>query len=459
MAEELSKTLKRQIQKFLAGKTEDPGIQEFLQAVNETYRFSERDRELLERSLELTSGELTALNEKIRLEKVQALERLSESEQILKSINENLSEGVFRLESNGRILFANRAFVGLVSSDQWQDLTGQTIEGFFADPETWFTLKSILEINGVLKNEETQMKGGPQGRIWVLISMVKLARNGHVDIYDGSVVNITQQKETERNLRRANDILANTINIRKKAEEDLRRALEKEKELTELKSRLVSMTSHEFRTPLTTIQANAELLSIKLNSTIGDQREKLEKHLGRITSEVSKLTRLMDDILLMGRFESGKITFQPEDLDLVNFIRDILQNKSNWNDSREVNLKVMGQIRPFSGDAALLTHVFTNLISNALKYSKDAVAPEMNLIFEDSGVRVVLKDYGIGIPDGERGKLFQTFYRASNASGIQGTGMGLVVVKQFVEIHGGTVSIESKENSGTTVTLHFPFQR
>lgn len=303
------------------------------------------------------------------------------------------------------------------------------------------------------------MKGGPQGRIWVLISMVKVARNGHIDVYDGSVVNITQQKETERNLRRANDILANTINIRKKAEEDLRRALEKEKELTELKSRLVSMTSHEFRTPLTTIQANAELLSIKLGNVIGDHKDKLDKHLGRITSEISKLTRLMDDILLMGRFESGKITFQPQAMDLVNFLRDIIQVKSNWNDEREVRLEVKGQVRSFSGDAALLTHVFTNLISNALKYSKDAAAPEMSLIFEPDGVRVELRDFGIGIPEEEKGKLFQTFYRASNASGIQGTGMGLVVVKQFVEIHGGSINIESKENSGTTVTISFPTQR
>lgn len=450
-----SRTLQRQIQKYLRDQDQLSGLDEFLRAVNDTYRFSDRDRELLERTLELTSSELTSLNEKIREERTQALEKLSENEQILRSINENLSEGIFRLDRDGKIVFANRAFYSLFGTDATgAELT--SISGLFTESEKWSAFKTQIEISSILKNEEAQMQG-PSGKpIWALISMVKIQRNASDDFYDGSIINITHQKETERNLRRANDILAHTINIRKKAEEDLRRALEKEKELTELKSRLVSMTSHEFRTPLTTIQTNAELLSIRLK----DPDPKIHKHLTRITDEVTKLTRLMEDILLMGRYESGKIIFQPGDTDLVYLLQEILQIRNQEDkEGRLIMLEVNGNPRPISLDTNLLTHAIGNLISNSLKYSHGKPAPEMSLSFEEANAVIKIKDHGIGIPEAERTKLFDTFYRASNASNIQGTGMGLVIVKQFIELHQGTVTLESEEGKGTCVTVYLPYHR
>lgn len=450
-----SRTLQRQIQKYIEEPEKISGLDAFLQAVNDTYRFSDRDRELLERTLELTSSELTNLNEKIREERTQALEKLSENEQILRSINENLSEGIFRLDRDGKIVFANRAFYSLFGIDPaGSEIT--SIAGLFTESEKWNGFKTQIEISSVLKNEEAQMQG-PNGKpIWALISMVKVQRNASDDFYDGSIVNITHQKETERNLRRANDILAHTINIRKKAEEDLRRALEKEKELTELKSRLVSMTSHEFRTPLTTIQTNAELLSIKIK----DPDPKIHKHLSRITDEVSKLTRLMEDILLMGRYESGKIIFQPGDTDLVYLLEEILQIRNQEDkEGRLIKLVTTGSPRLVSLDPNLLTHAIGNLVSNSLKYSHGKPAPEMYLSFEEANAIIKIKDHGIGIPEAERSKLFDTFYRATNASNIQGTGMGLVIVKQFIELHQGTVTLESEEGKGTCVTVSLPYHR
>ncbi|MFM7329283.1 MAG: sensor histidine kinase, partial [Bacteroidota bacterium] len=272
------------------------------------------------------------------------------------------------------------------------------------------------------------------------------------------VVDITHQKEIERNLRRANDILANTIAIRKQAEEDLRNALEKEKELAELKSRLVSMTSHEFRTPLTTIQTNSEILAIKLKEIAGENSEKIEKHLNRILNEVAKLTRLMDDILLMGRYESGKIVFQPTELNLTELITDILASKKHMEgDDREIVLQTTGAHRPFVGDPTLLSHAFTNVVNNSLKYSKGCASPVAELRYEDEGAVFTLQDFGIGIPEGEKPKLFDTFYRATNVTNIQGTGMGLVIVKQFIEMHKGTVTLDSIEGHGTTVTFRLPY--
>ena len=450
-----SKTLRRQIQKYLRESEHLPEMEEFLQAVNDTYRFSDRDRELLERTLELTSSELTALNEKIREERTQALEKLSENEQILKSINENLNEGIFRLNREGKIIFANPAFFSLFGLGAQNQTSELSIKDLFTEKDRWEVFKTQIEISSVLKNQEAQMIGPNGKQIWALISLVKVQHNLLDDIYDGSIVNITQQKETERNLRRANDILAHTINIRKKAEEDLHRALEKEKELTELKSRLVSMTSHEFRTPLTTIQTNAEILSIRLKN----EDEKIQKHLDRITTEVSKLTRLMEDILLMGRYESGKIIFQPAETDVLALVEEIVQIRSQHDkEKRSISLQIEGAPRHIQADSNLLTHAIGNLISNALKYSFGKPAPEVCIHFKKTDLEIKICDSGIGIPATEQSKLFDTFYRASNATNIQGTGMGLVIVKQFIELHQGSVNLESKEGEGTCVTIQLPYQ-
>lgn len=457
MSPEFSRILNRQIQKHLGERGNDESLKPFLSAINETYRSTDRDRELLERSLELTSNELTALNERSRQEKTQALDRLSESEQILQSINENLSEGVFRLDITGKILFANRAFRELLDLPKDRDSIAENFENLFADPDTWFTLKSMIEINGFVKSEETQMSGKQGMRIWVLISMVRVTVTGKGEVYDGSIINITQQKETERNLRRANDILANTISIRKKAEEDLRRALEKEKELTELKSRLVSMTSHEFRTPLTTIQTNTELLSIKLADLLPNEGDRVRRHLDRIMTEIGKITRLMDDVLLMGKYESGRITYHPEETDLEALIREIIQTKGTLGgDTRTVKMEVTGTPRPIQADPHLLSHALTNLITNALKYSVECPEPEVTLSYEEPQVSIRIRDFGIGIPRSEQANLFQTFFRASNTINIQGTGMGLVIVKVFIEMHGGTIRIESDEGKGTLVLVTLP---
>lgn len=451
-----SRTLRRQIQKYLRENENIPGMEDFLQAVNDTYRFSDRDRELLERTLELTSAELTALNEKFREEKTQALEKLSDNEQILRSINENLSEGIFRLDQSGKIIFANRAFYSLFGIPPDQNNATFFITDFFSEKDRWNTFKTQIEISSVLKSQEVQMVSRDGKQIWSLISMVKVQKTNNQDVYDGSIANITPQKETERNLRRANDILAHTINIRKKAEEDLRRALEKEKELTDLKTKLISMTSHEFRTPLTTIQTNAEILLIRLK----EHDPKIIRHLDRIISEVNKLTRLMEDILLMGRYESGKITFQPSETDILQLIREIIQIRGQEDKENRIIIPVVkGDPISLMVDSNLLSHAIGNLISNALKYSFGRKTPEVQIIFSSDKVSILIRDHGIGIPDSEQSKLFQSFYRASNASNIQGTGMGLVIVKQFIELHQGLVKIESKEGEGTLVSIEIPYER
>ena len=148
-----------------------------------------------------------------------------------------------------------------------------------------------------------------------------------------------------------------------------------------------------------------------------------------IVGEVMKLTRLMDDILLMGRYESGKIVFQPQELNLTELVTELVQSRKIISgDDREIILKTDGTPRPFIGDPTLLSHAITNVVNNALKYSKECPAPEVSLHFDEEGVVLAVRDFGIGIPEGEKDKLFDTFYRATNVTNIQGTGMGLVKI-------------------------------
>ena len=436
MNPEYSKTLKRQIQKYLSDRIITPDLLSFFSAVNDSYKQFDRDRELVERALDLTSMELVAAYEKIRDEKKVVLEKLSDNEQILKSIDENLSEAVFRINEEGVIHFANQAFSSMFDLDVNDDLVGQSISDLFMDVEGWKDFKSNFDISGIKKNAEIQMKTKSGEQRWVLISMVKVKKSDQDYVYDGSIVNITHQKEIEQNLKVA---------------------LEKEKELGEMKSRFVSMTSHEFRTPLTSIQANAEILSIKIHDQQAISREKIEKHLIRITTEVARLTRLMDDILIIGRLESGKIIFDPSDVDLKSLINELLQEGDIYlNEDRTIEFTCSGDERLFFGDPNLIRHVISNLISNAFKYSKGFQSPEIHLSYLAEKITIEVKDYGIGIPKEEQSNLFDSFFRATNVGNIQGTGLGLIIVKQFIDIHRGKVIVESALNEGTRVIIELP---
>lgn len=244
------------------------------------------------------------------------------------------------------------------------------------------------------------------------------------------------------------------ITVAKRAEVELRKALQKEADLNQLKTRFITLTSHEFRTPLTTIQSSADLMSLLLNTREFPQTEKLEKYISRITKEVGRLTGLMNDILVLGRIEAGRIAVNLSKIDLVSLIREILDTGNLAEaDNRKIILNISGSPEPVSADPALLIHIFQNLLSNALKYSAGKPSPQISLEYTSDRCIISVRDFGIGIPKADQHNLFQTFYRASNVENIKGTGLGLTIVKQFVELHGGNLFVESAENSGTCFTF------
>ena len=244
------------------------------------------------------------------------------------------------------------------------------------------------------------------------------------------------------------------ITMRKKAEGDMEEALRKQTELNDLKSRLISMTSHEFRTPLTTIQSNTDLISFILERENVGSSAILTKNINRINFEITRLNNMVNDILMAGKLESGNFTFKPAEVNMVTFCDELIaQSFAYQKDGRTVKVAVTGEARDIMIDKSIYSHIITNLLSNAFKYSEGKPSPELHLNFSDNEMQFVVKDYGIGIPYEDQERLFESFYRAGNAGAINGNGMGLAIVKQFVELHNADIKLFSREGEGTEITI------
>lgn len=242
------------------------------------------------------------------------------------------------------------------------------------------------------------------------------------------------------------------ITVRKRAEEDMQTALEKEKELSHMKSRFVSMASHEFRTPLTTIQANLELLDFRLKSEELKNRPPLMRSLSRMESEVKRLNTIMNDILMMGKMDAGSVSFKPEPQDMMELCGDVVESFNQLRE-KQVRIDISGEAYEVEVDHNLYEHIITNLISNAVKYSPEDSEVVLNLAFDADEFRLSVTDKGIGIEEDDLARLFESFFRSEKTAHIQGTGLGLAIVKQFVDLHEATIDVESKPGAGSTFTV------
>ncbi|HEX5002140.1 MAG TPA: PAS domain S-box protein [Bacteroidia bacterium] len=273
----------------------------------------------------------------------------------------------------------------------------------------------------------------------------------------------TELAETVHKLESANSILAIEIKERKTAEEnlkasreELRQALSKEKELSELKSRFVTMASHEFRTPLSTILSSASLAG-KYNDP--EEVPKRIKHLNRIKSSVNNLTSILNDFLSLGKLEEGMVNSSPSKFNIIELGNDLIA------EMREVTMN--GQIIHFTHkgdteivflDKNLTRNICINLLSNAIKYSPENKSIDFTVTTLPDKVILRIADQGIGIPKGEQQHIFDRFFRANNATNIQGTGLGLNIVKKYTELMDGTIRFESDGTNGTTFIVELPLR-
>ena len=304
-----------------------------------------------------------------------------------------------------------------------------------------------------------------------------------------SGVDITEQREAEERIQQMNaqleqrveqrtEELASAVNQllninkkmefeiqeRKTAEEalrknqrELRKAYEKEKELSSLKSRFVSMASHEFRTPLSTILSSADLIEAY---TKEEQQRKRERHTKRIKSAVSNLTGILNDFLSLSRLEEGRIESEPVEFGLAEFCHGIVDDLQGLLKSEQhINVQCSDDQETVILDKKMLHNVLNNLLSNAIKYSEAGTTVELRTDLSDEELQLTIKDQGIGIPEEEQQHLFTRFFRAHNVENIQGTGLGLNIVKRYVELMNGTVTFESTLGEGTTFVVRLPRQQ
>jgi PAS domain S-box-containing protein len=248
--------------------------------------------------------------------------------------------------------------------------------------------------------------------------------------------------------------LAQDITQRKRAEEELINTLEREKELSQLKSNFVSMVSHEFRTPLGIIQSSAELLRDfhpKMQSI--EREEQLES----ISRNAQRMAGMMEEVLVLSRLDAGKLDFQPAALNLNGFCRRVVDEVLSATSHRcSIELALDSIPTLARADEQLLGHIFTNLLSNAVKYSEAGTAVHFFVAREGHDAVCVIRDKGIGIPEEDQQHLFNAFHRGGNVGTRPGTGLGLLLVKRCADLHGGKVEVESRLGEGTTVTVKFP---
>jgi PAS domain S-box-containing protein len=244
------------------------------------------------------------------------------------------------------------------------------------------------------------------------------------------------------------------VSERKRIEAEILNALDQERKLNELKSQFISMVSHEFRTPLSTILSSTELLQ-----KYGQQwiEEKRQLRLRRIVKAIDRMTELLNDVLLVGKAEAGKLQFIPTSIDLVNFCHELLEEMQlNIQDRHVLKFIYEGCCGSFYLDKQLLRHILINLVSNAIKYSPQGGEIYLRLRCEVQEVILQVQDSGIGIPAEDQAELFTIFKRGNNVGTIPGTGLGLALVKQCVDLQDGTIAVESELGKGTLITVKLP---
>ncbi len=371
-------------------------------------------------------------------ERKSAEEDLRLSELRYKTVVNGLQEIIFRIDFNGFIEFLNPT---------WEKITGFTVSqalgksfAEFTDPADVDKIRQdIFDLSSKKKSEVftvLKLLTKNKGIVYVeaYASILDLG-DGRTQIW-GTLTNVTEKK---------------------KAENELLKSIHNERELHELKSRFVNMVSHEIRTPMAGIFSSVELLELISKGDLNQVVNKSQKHFYRIKSQIKRVTELMNDVLQLGKIDAGKVVFHPEMIDVLQIINELIDQNFNPKEiGRKINIEIAGTQRPCKVDADLFKHVISNLISNAIKYSANKPDPTIKLIFNKLNLEVEVIDYGIGIPAKEQKNLFSAFSRASNTRNIEGTGLGLVVIKHFVDIHEGKISFSSTENAGSSFKISLP---
>jgi PAS domain S-box-containing protein len=398
------------------------------------------------------------------------------------SLFENATEGIILTNHHAEIILVNPAATRMFGYEE-EELIGRPVETllpkkyraghvqlrdqFYHDPSNR-RMGSGRDLNG-------QRKDGSNFPVEVSLSSYKQQDRQYVIAF---IVDITHRKEIERSMiqqqeqleRVTSDVRKLNADLEAKVEErtlilkealqrleqsqaELSEALDKERQLNEIKGRFVSMASHEFRTPLSAVLSSASLLA---KYTTSEQQPNRDKHINRIRDSVKHLNDLLEDFLSLGKLDEGKIGAQPAEFNLPETVNDTIDDMRGLvKEGQEIRFTHSGEQLVFN-DRKLLRNILINLVSNALKFSepRDEVLVESRADKQSAVISVT--DRGIGISEEDQQHLFSTFFRGKNAINIQGTGLGLHIVKRYADLMGGTINLKSRLGEGTMVILTIP---
>ncbi|GAA3951270.1 PAS domain S-box protein [Pedobacter ginsengiterrae] len=393
-----------------------------------------------------------------------------ERAKLLSAIIENAIDGIITIDDKGIIEHVNPAALKLFGFEI-KELVGKNVSALMPQPDKErhdgyiknYDNTGQKRIIGIGREVIGQRKDGSTFPFRLGVSEVKFSDR---KIYTGFIHDLSKHKEDEARIKSYTEELEDKIRDRTRdlvklvaelesAKEHVNALFIKEKELNQLKTRFVSMASHEFRTPLSSIQLSATLID---KYTPKQDIENIEKHTGKIKNAVGNLTTILNDFLSLEKLEAGKVEVHPTWFSIINFAEEIVEEMQLISkQDQHIIYEHKGISAQVFLDINLLKNSVINLISNAIKYSGENTMIQFNSILKDDELLIEIKDNGIGIPETDLHNLFEPFFRAHNTGSIPGTGLGLNIVKRYVRLMNGNVACESAQNIGTTITLKFPF--
>ena len=406
-------------------------------------------------------------NEPVFVATILDISERKEAESYTEAILSSIGSHIAVVNPEGEILTVNKAWEDFAKENTNGQISGTGVGTNYIevckkssnlgnkDAET-----SLQGIQGILDGELEEFElvypcHSPKEKRWFLLQVKPLSH-----INEGAAIvhlNITAQQEAEEKLRQLNVELEEKVKDRTlrliEKRKKLERALEKEKELSELKSRFVSMASHEFRTPLSSILSSANLIG---HYEEGEQQDKRMRHVNRIASSVKNLTFILNDFLNLEKLESGKVRFHPAAIDFEEYVESFMDEiRLLAKGKQEIIFRHSGE-RKVLIDDNLVKNVLINLLSNAVKYSPEGKDVELISKNENGMLEIAVIDEGIGIPKADHAGMFSRFFRAKNVENIQGTGLGLTIVKRYLDLMGGEIGFESEQFKGSTFRVKIP---
>ncbi|GAA4304300.1 PAS domain-containing sensor histidine kinase [Nibribacter koreensis] len=394
----------------------------------------------------------------------------SDNTALVQAIIQNAIDGIITIDVRGIIESINPAACDLFGYSS-QEVIGQNICILMPSPDrdhhdqylARYQQTRVPHMIGIGREVKGLKKDGVVFPFRLALSEVQLA--GRI-IYTGFIHDLSREKEAEEQLRQHSIELEGLVKERTKslqkslkelqnAKDTVSNSLQKEIDLSQLKSRFVSMASHEFRTPLSSVQLSASLIERYALS----ENPNITKHVNKIKSAVTNLTNILNDFLLHERLDAGKVEPSFTRFNVVHLGEEVTEEMQLVSkDGQDIIYQHTGVESEYKLDPYLLKNCIINLISNAIKYSGENTFIEFNTKIEGNVLTVVIKDYGIGIPEKDHAQLFEPFFRAHNTGTIPGTGLGLHIVRRYVMLMNGSITFESNINNGTSVTFTFPVQ-